>query len=197
MFFLFFLLFNNRIVSHASETNIEINKMNFPDATFRNLILEYVDDNKDGFLSCDEASDIKRMYLQREGITSLKGVEYFTELVFLDCDRNELTELDVSNCKKLVCLECSGNGLTKLDISGCKELVSILCGENQLSDLDVSVCPGLIELYCYNNALTALDLHDFKSLKELVCSENKLEKLNVSGCSALEKFYCHDNIRIR
>ncbi len=69
-------------------------------------------------------------------IKSLKGIEYFTNLVYLDCMGNDIDSLDVSQNKKLKWLNCSGY---RLDVGG------IL--KRQIRYLNISENPELEELY--------------------------------------------------
>ena len=56
-------------------------------------------------------------------MASVKGIEYLTQLTYLDCSDNRLTDLDLSNNRELVTLLCTGNSLTELDVSNNPELV--------------------------------------------------------------------------
>jgi len=61
--------------------------------------------------------------------------------VGLTFDTNQLTELDLSNCKKIVNLKCSGlTELKELDISNCHSLVSLepLSNLSKLEKLNVT-----------------------------------------------------------
>ena len=71
-----------------------INAENFPDETFRAYVQENFDDG-DGILIDDEISYIYEIYVNSLNITSLKGIEYFTELETLECENNLLAELSV------------------------------------------------------------------------------------------------------
>ena len=98
------------------ESKIWIDEDNFPDEVFREEIALY-DMNEDGSLSATEMEAITSISLPGMGISTLKGIEYLTQLTYLDCRDNKLTELDVSNNKELVTLLCTGNQLTNLDLS--------------------------------------------------------------------------------
>ncbi|MFR0796580.1 MAG: hypothetical protein ACLSHG_10055 [Oscillospiraceae bacterium] len=52
------------------------------------------------------------------GIADLTGIEYFTELVALNCENNKLTALDVSKNTHLSEIYCGGNQLATLDLTG-------------------------------------------------------------------------------
>jgi Leucine-rich repeat (LRR) protein len=59
-----------------------------------------------------------------KGKLKLKG---FYNLEILECDENELDELDISMCSKLKILNCGENGLEELNCSNNKKLVLIIC----------------------------------------------------------------------
>ena len=63
---------------------------------------------------------------------SLDGIGYFKELIYLYCDNNKLTTLDVSACTKLQALLCNQNNLTSLNVSGCSDLYWIYIYQNQI-----------------------------------------------------------------
>ena len=208
----------------GDEIVAKINKANFPAADFRNYVLANIDANGDRKLSRAEAEAVTRLMLRtyedaEEGknawnISTLKGVEYFSNLVqlechmcnvkeldvtkntrleALDCEHNRLAKLDVSKCPNLDELRCRDNRLTKLDLSKCRKLTELDCSENQLKALNVTRCPGLEELKCSSNKLTKLDLSKCRKLKELDCSANQLSKLNASQCTALEELFAWEN----
>ncbi len=171
---------------------IVIDEANFPDENFRQCLLsQYY--GEDGELTNLEIRAVTRLYLTEKGIKSLEGINAFTELKELYCERNQLTELDVSALTALETLYCSDNQLTSLNVSGCKSLTSLSSANNQLTKLDVSKCTKLEQLSCRKNQLTKLDVSRCKNLFWFVCDGNILTELNVSGCSALEMLICQDN----
>ena len=192
---------------------IAIDATNFPDANFRNYLLEQ-GYGKDGILTESEIKGIASISVSNKNINSLKGIEYFTALKYLfcpsnqltvldvssntalislDCSHNQLTALDVSGCTALTSLSCSDNQLTALDVSGCIALPSLSCSDNQLTALDVSGCTALTSLYCSDNQLTVLDVSSNTALTSLSCHSNQLTALDVSGCTALTSLYCYNN----
>lgn len=87
---------------------VKINSTNFPDANFRDYLLEQ-DYGKDGVLTDGEIKYISSITCYGKKIQSLKGIEFFTELEYLACNNNELTALDVSKNTKLTELRCVFN----------------------------------------------------------------------------------------
>ena len=141
-------------------------------------------------------------------------VSHNTQLTYLDCSSNTLSDLDVSQNTQLKYLNCFDNTLTSLDVSGCTQLKKLFCHENTLNSLDVSGCTQLTTLWCYNNTLTSLDVSHNTQLTDLACSSNhlssldvsqntqltslgcynnNLSSLDVSGCTQLEELWCYNN----
>ena len=102
--------------------SVPITAAYFPDATFRAGVEEFYDENDDGYLSTYEASKVTSMYMGGMGITSLRGIEYFTRLEILRCFNNSLTTLDISSLPNLCILECYGNYLSSITVSYCPYL---------------------------------------------------------------------------
>ena len=149
-------------------------------------ILDYlmdVDRNKDGQISVNEAQDVLGLSLfdheteEFFNIRSMSEIKYFTSLIYLDCDENQLTSLDVSNCTELISLGCGYNQLTSLDVSNNTALTYLYCNNNQLASLDLSNNTALEYLCCFDNQLTELDLSNNTALTELLCHGNSLTKI--------------------
>ena len=102
--------------SAAQAAEISINSTNFPDAGFRAYVKKKFDKNKDGKLSAAEIKKVEEIVYCNKGCTSLKGIEHFTSLLWLDCSDNKLTKLDISKNTKLENLECYHNPIKVLDI---------------------------------------------------------------------------------
>ena len=172
---------------------IAIDAVNFPDANFRSIVTENYDTDKDGNLSDTEIAAVEKIDCVDKGISSLKGIEYFTALKVLLCSQNQLTVLDVSKNLALTNLICNGNQLDTLDVSKNTALTYLTCNENQLTTLNISENPSLKILRCYQNQLSALDVSKNTMLTELSCDDNQLTMLDVSKNTVLEELYCNSN----
>ena len=66
--------------SDAAEatSTVAVNATNFPDAKFRQYVLDNIDTNKDKKLSTEEIKAAKSIDVSGLGISNLKGVECFT-----------------------------------------------------------------------------------------------------------------------
>jgi hypothetical protein len=92
----------------GSVPDVKIDETNFPDAKFRNWVLAQPY-GKDGVLTGAEIAGVKDIDVKGKSIQSLKGIEFFTALQYLNCYSNQLTSLDVSGCTALTWLNCYSN----------------------------------------------------------------------------------------
>ena len=161
--------------------NIGITAANFPDARFRDYILDYYNSDWDYSLSPSEIQNITYIDVDGYGISSLKGIEYFTALTQLYCSDNNLTSIDVSQNTELIWFNCWNNNLTSLDVSKNTKLIQLCCGNNNLTSLDVSKNTKLIQLYCENNNLTSLDVSKNTKLFILFCHNNLIKSIDISN----------------
>lgn len=81
----------------------------FPDERFRAYLIKNFDMDFNGILSQSEINSIQEIYCPSMGITSLQGIELFTNMTRLYCDDNQLTSLDISKNRSLEIFSCTGN----------------------------------------------------------------------------------------
>ena len=156
------------------------------------------DKNDDGTVSLTDANlekirAVTELNIIGQKLTDLSGIEWFTGLTTLDCDNNQLTELDVSANTALTSLHCDDNQLTSLDVSANTKLRQLYCSSNQLTELDVKANTALEYLYCSSNQLTELDVSANTKLRQLYCSSNQLTELDVSANTKLTSLHCSSN----
>ncbi len=163
-----------------------------PDANFRNEL-------KQACPTCFTAQDslitnsssiqsVNTLYICCSSISSLDGIGYFTSLVSLYCNNNQLTSLPALPAT-LTRLDCYSNQLQSLPALP-NSLGLLHCGSNQLISLP-AIPSTLTFLYCNTNQLTSLPALP-ASLRYLICNNNQLTSLPVLP-SSLETLYCFDN----
>nr|WP_315239217.1 leucine-rich repeat domain-containing protein [uncultured Flavobacterium sp.] len=173
-----------------------------------------IDLNNDSEIQIEEALKVDKLFFTGTKISSLSGIENFTNLTALECSYNQLTVLDVSALINLVYLDCSNNLLTTLDLTGLNELTQLVCSTNQITNLNISSLTKLKSLMCANNLITDLhvsafsnlevldfgsnqittiDVNQLTNLKNLICSENKLTNLELSNITSLTILKCENN----
>ena len=170
--------------------DVAINDTNFPDEKFREYVKTEFDKDNNDSLSADEIAAVKDIRPTHRDISSLTGVEHFTNLERLNVQDNEkLTTLDLSKNTALVSLLCSNTNLTSLDTSHNTKLVSLECNDTPtLTSLNVSQNTELKVLRCNDNALADLDLTNNTALEKLECGGNEFTTLDLSKNTNLKYF---------
>jgi hypothetical protein len=90
----------------------------------------------------------------------------------LNCDFNQLSNLDISGSVALITLSCNSNQLSSLNVNALTQMNYLSCGNNQLTSLDLSSLDNLAALYCSSNLLTTLDCNNNHQLSQLQFSDN-------------------------
>ena len=171
--------------------DVPVDQTNFPDDSFREYVKQF-DTDKDGKLRKRELIAVTEIMIDESDVETLKGIEFFTEIIQLQCRKNKLVELDVSRNTMLDSIDCSGNQLTSLDLKNCTVLTHLKCTDNMLQSLELPECP-LVYLNCENNRLRTLDVRGYSGLKTLTCNSNELIELDVHGMPSLDELRCSDN----
>lgn len=166
--------------------------IDFPDPNFKALLLQAntnnniaggvkIDINSNGEIEQNEAQLVYVFAFPPGNITSLAGIEYFTNLMYLSCPTNQIISLDLSNLTQLITLGLGANQLTNLNLTGLTNLEFILCGGNQLTELDVSTLTALKIVICGQNLFTELDFSNnpvFNQLRADECPNLTTIKIN-------------------
>ena len=181
--------------------------LNIPDQNFLNALVNTTcadldgdgafetdaDINNDGNIQVNEAQSVLGLSVFARQISSLEGIQQFTNLRRLDCSANFLAELPVANLTTLTYLECSLNHLTELDVHDLIHLQSLLCSINPLEVLDVQNLTELEFLSCAECSISVLEVQNLQKLKELDCFSNQLTALEVQGLDSLTVLVCSSN----
>ena len=179
----------------VEEVQIAIDETIFPDAVFRQYVLDNIDTtDPKKVLTEDEIAAVEGLDLYGETIQNLKGIEFFTELKSLVCSRTVITELDLSKNAKIEEIHCCYcKSLTSLNVAGCAALTYLDSEDcDAMTTLNVTGCVALKTLTCYfSDALTSLDLSTCVALEHLDCNDcDVLATLNISACVALKYLDC-------
>ncbi len=175
---------------------VAIDEAHFPDNNFRKHYITSFDENKDNVLTQEEiekVTKIKARYQEIFEITSIKGIEYFTNLEILDCSSHEsLVDLDVSKNTALTYLQCRDTGITELDVSRNTALVSLSCAGTRIANLDVTNNVDLQILDCSLTDITNLDISSNTQLTSLKCNITKMTALDISKNTKLQSLECFE-----
>lgn len=175
------------------EEYIAINEENFPNENFRENVWWAWNTNRDNYFSPGELAAARWIACDNEEISSLKGIQFFTEIYKLECYYDNLTTIDLSNNKKLSYINCLGNKLEELEVSELPKLETFYCSFNRLKSIDVSKNEKLKDFDCQNNHLDTLNVSQNKELERLSCGHNNLTELDVSENKKLKTLGCYEN----
>lgn len=204
---IFFTLF---AILATNYSNAQI--INFPDANFKAKLLSanqgnaiafnssyqpmVIDTNGNDEIEVFEAMQVYQLeipyysFMGGQPISNLDGIQWFINLIKLNCDGNSLTELNLNSLTKLQDLRCVENQLTSLQITGCNDLNHILCYSNNLSVIDCSGLSKLMRLNCSFNSLTSINVSDSPVLTQLACDYvSTLTTIDVSNNPLLAYLY--------
>jgi len=180
----------------------------FEDASFKAYMIANFDKDKDGEISYDEALSVTRVVVCTDTITSLSGIEYMTNLTYLNCngshvwnsttaeynDGGILKSLNVTKNSKLQRLYCGFNELTELDVTKNVSLDRLYCDGNELSTIDISKNTSLSIFTADDNHLESIDVRNNPKLTYIGVSDNKLTSIDISRNSLLESLICEGNL---
>lgn len=68
-----------------------------------------IDIDNDGDISAEEARNVSAIRCPNMQLTSIEGVEYFTNLIELNCSNNAIANVDISKLDNLLNFDCSSN----------------------------------------------------------------------------------------
>ena len=112
------------------------------------------------------------------------------KLDYLSCENNQLTILDLSKNTLLRDMICNGNNITDIINKNCTILRYFDCSANNIKELDISNNTNIETLYCYSNSLDSLVLDKALLLKSLACGKNNLDSLNLMYNTELSTINC-------
>ena len=156
-----------------------------------------IDANSDGEIDIVEAAAVKWLSIYNSHITSLEGLQYFSNLATLIAYSNQITSYTPMPTLKKILVDY--NQLTSFDVSNCPLLTELHIQVNQLSSLDVTHNPLLNFLNVRANRLTTIDVSQNPLLRSLNIEENRFAiQPNFTNPPALnlKDLYCGDNLFI-
>ena len=165
----------------------------FEDVNLQVCIKEQSDKNNDGYLSQEDINTTWKIDIEGKDVSSLSGLEIFTELVSLNCRHTKITEIDTSLYPKLEFLDCSGNDLKTLSVMKLTELTYLRCNDNEFETLNLSQNKKMEKLVCTGGKLKNINLGKSTSFKEIDISNNAIEDLDLEKLVNLERINASKN----
>ena len=177
-------------------------QVGIPDSIFEQRLIDLnYDDTLNGWVLIDtinmiDTLDISGFNGQIDKITDLTGIEYFTNLEYLNCSNNKFDTLDLNKNNKLKHIICTADSIDILMIDSLYSLYKLQCNSNNITTLNLLGNPALTELWCWDNLLDSIDLSNNIYLGDLFCGENNLKSLDLSAMQlpGLINLRCQNNI---
>ena len=154
---------------------VPIDEAHFPDAAFRTKLIERYDWAADGVLTAAERKWVRAIDISDRKTKSLKGIEFFPNLIDLRFSGNNLEEVDLSGNTELVILIMDNGKLSSIDLSHNTKLTMLSLKNHQLKSIDLSKNTELGEFYLERNLLTSLDLTGLNRLAYISCFNNQIK----------------------
>ncbi|MBS7575929.1 MULTISPECIES: LPXTG cell wall anchor domain-containing protein [unclassified Enterococcus] len=173
------------IGGHSAYADVTVDSAQFPDDNFRNYISLYIDTDQNGILSESEISGVTAITVSSQNISSLKGINLFTNIHTLFAENNSIISLDLTGLVNLQNVYASHNQISLLNISGLNNIGGLSIGDNQLTTIDLSELSNLSFLALDNNQLTSLDVNSLYNLQFLSISNNHLTSLDLQSIAGI------------
>ncbi|PKY41652.1 hypothetical protein RhiirA4_539767 [Rhizophagus irregularis] len=112
--------------------------------------------------------------LENEYLVGNLKLEGFKNLKKFDCSRNSITNLDMNDI-----IECENNQIIELNLNSFKNLEKLNCCGNKLKELKINNLNNLELLYCSYNKLINLNLINCLNLNKINCDNNKIKEIKL------------------
>lgn len=184
----------------ADDTDkIYINETNFPDAVFRDYVLNtlcdsYIQDRETNpYITTTDAEKITEIKQQGD-FESVVGIEYFTKITSLNLSSTKLTKIDLRANTLLQTVYLQDNdSLKTVYLEGLDKLTRLNLANDTIRTLDLSTNTALTYADLRSNGLTSVTLTGLTSLATLYLQENSLTAVSLEGLSSLATAYLNDN----
>lgn len=164
----------------------------------KQLIAAGVDQNGDSRIQYVEAENIDSLDVSYDSstpsweyqISNIKGIEYFTNLVYLNCANNRIHTLEVDSLIKLIHLDCYSNNMSNLSLMELQELEYLDLGGNNFSiPIDLSQNVNLKYFINHFNREDELDFSNNPNLIEIdLYRDLSIDSLILTGLEQLKYF---------
>ncbi len=181
--------------SYSEDCAYDFRKTYIPDDNFEQALIDlgYDSGELDDSVLTANIINVNNLEIPNKNISSLQGIEAFENLLWINCSKNKISELNLNNNKRVTSVTCINNQISELHVDSLHSLEFLECAENKLKNIDVSNNHILSYFNCANNQIASLNLTSNLDLANLICPFNLLTELDVRLNSRLVEFHCGDN----
>jgi len=170
--------------------------IDFADNNFKAKLIEKgVDVNNDGEVSESEALAIDSLSISSTWnsttkIQNLDGLEFFTNLSFLNFSGNEVGRFDTSIVLPLLTdLRCNDNLLIELNIGNLPQLINLNCSDNDISFLHIENHNNLRGIDCQQNNVSSIIFKDLPKFEGGFISGGDIHFAELNNLPSLTSFH--------
>lgn len=132
---------------------VVIDETTFPDAGLRDWLARNCKWANDNLLTQKEIEGVTSLDISSSSVSSLKGIEFFFNLISLKASNCGLKDVDVSKNTELVYMDLDRNQLKSIDLSKNTKLEKVHLERNLLTSIDLTGLKKLVNVYCYQNRI--------------------------------------------
>lgn len=158
--------------------------VNIPDANFKNYLVNnsLININSDSEIQVSEANAyMGNVLVNSLNITDLTVIEAFTNIIMLQFENNQVSNVNLNSNTNLMTLNYGANLLTTLDLSANAALTNLSCHNNQISTLVLSSNVNLTYLRCFSNGISTLDFTPLVNLTQIFGGFNSFTAIDLSA----------------
>lgn len=176
----------------------------FPDPVMAQAVADYIaSGNVDHVIVGADITNVNQFNFPNKGITSVEGIQYFTNINTLWLQENQITDIpeSVENLTNLMYLYLHSNKISNIpeSIGSLTKLKMLDLGDNQITSIPESIgnLTQLENLTLNNNALLSLpeNIASLTKLSNLEINGNQLTMLpsDIGNLTNLKILYAYDN----
>ena len=167
----------NRLLQANDSNNTALSMSSYCDGS----IYIKIDENNDGIIQQIEADKVISLNVAGYNITNLTGIEHFTNLCYLLCAYNNITNVNLAGLINMKGINFALCNVSSVDLTLYPNIEYFDCSNNTISNLNFSNLPHLKEVYCGHNQLTSLDFSNNPQFTVLSCEYNNLSNINIQN----------------
>ena len=175
------------------EKPLTIDEVHFPDAPFRQWVLDNADEDKDGKLTKDEIRRIKVIDAHDQGIRDITGIEHFVYVEEVYLYNNYIREVDFTYNVRLRKVHVYNNEITKVNVTYNVELEEFYIYNNYITTIDVTKNIKLKRFHIYNNYITQINLTYNVELIDLYIYNNRITTIDLTKNVKLVRLHIYNN----
>ena len=165
--------------------------VSFGDAKFESYIRGLIG-RPSGTVYASQVAGIEVIEIANMGVKSLKGIEHMTGLWYLDCENNNITEVDLSKNLWLERVYFENNDLKTLNLENNQYIIDIFANDNEnLREVKLRDRNQIQRIVLNNCNLDSLETWKCDILNVLAIAGNRFSDININ--SSLQIFDCSDN----